>query len=66
MEFEKEYLGVWIPHDDKSCNALRKYDDTVDYIIGVSPYKYMQIIAIEHGTTIEDMKKHWRCIEKQH
>lgn len=60
MDFKKEYLGEWITHDDNSCNALKEYDTTADYV--PNPARHMQEIADKHETTIEEMKKHWRCI----
>lgn len=60
LEFKKEYLGEWITHDENSCNALKEYDRQADYVS--SPYKFMQEVANKYETTIEDMKKHWRCI----
>lgn len=60
-EWRNVILGTWIEHDEISCNALREYENTVDFV--KSPYKHMQQIADEHGTTIQKMKEHWKCIQ---
>lgn len=61
MKFERVIIGEWVGHDDISCNALREYEQTVDLV--KNPYKHMKSIAEKNNTTIEDMKKHWKCIK---
>lgn len=64
-DWKNVILGTWVKHDEISCNALREYDMTVDSLIGKTPYRYMEEIAVNHGTTIEEMKKHWKCIQRE-
>jgi hypothetical protein len=65
MNWKREILGEWIKHDDDSCNALREYDSTVDHVIGISPFRYMEKIAGKYNTTIPEMKNHWECIDRE-
>lgn len=62
-EWERVILGTWVEHDDISCNALREYENTVDFV--KSPYIHMRHIADKHGTTILKMKEHWKCIQQE-
>ena len=62
-EWRRVILGTWVEHDNDSCNALKEYENTVDYV--KSPYKHMQQIADKYGTTIPKMKEHWRCIQRK-
>lgn len=60
MDFERHYLGIWVTHDENACNALKEYDSGADHV--PSPLRYMEKVAERHGTTIEEMRKHWKCI----
>lgn len=59
MDFKNYYLGEWAKHDDISCNALREYEESSFK----KTARLMQHVAEKHGTTIEEMKKHWGCLE---
>lgn len=61
-KFLNTILGDWVKHHDIPCNALREYEDTVDTVS--NPYKHMCQIAKKHGTTIEEMKMHCKCMRK--
>ena len=61
-KFLKVILGEWVKHNDIPCNALREYEDTVDTV--KNPYEHMYKIAKKHGTTIEEMKKHCKCMRE--
>lgn len=58
MEFNKEFLGVWVSHDDIACQALKEYENAPFK----KTYRLMNDIATNHNTTIEEMKKHWKCL----
>lgn len=61
--FKRHYLCIWVKHDDNSCNALKEYDSLADYVS--SPYKFMQKVAKKYGTSINEMKKHRKCIKNR-
>lgn len=63
MEFKTYIMGEWVKHDEDSCNALREYESTADHV--KSPFKHMQQIADKYETTIDEMKKHRKCIERR-
>lgn len=61
--FEEEYFGMPIGHDNNACQALKEYENTADKLL--RPYRLMSRIAKSYNTTIEEMKKHWKCIDKR-
>jgi len=63
QQFQKEYLNVPPVHDDKACQALAEYDAMAGDAHNTA--YLMRQIAEKYDTTIEEMKKHWRCLERQ-
>jgi len=73
-EFEKLYFQAPV-HDFFACAALEAYADARDYrdekIKEFSktinpkfiPPVCIDVIANKYGTTVEEMKQHWKCLE---
>lgn len=53
--------GKPVEHDIKACNALKEYDNYK----GIHTSKLINSIAKKYGTTVENMKNHWICIEQE-
>lgn len=75
--FNKEELNllcnVWENgHDNVACKALKEYEEfaiieeskLAPHAPSPVTYKDMERIALKYGTTIEAMKKHWKCIQQ--
>lgn len=60
-DFKRKFMGEWVMHDYIACDALKEYESTADY--AKSPYRHMADVAARHGTTIQKMKEHHRCIQ---
>ena len=61
------YGEVFHPHDHVSCQALQDYETDADFYDRTNrpvPRGLMTEYALRNGTTIDEMKKHWRCIEQ--
>jgi len=73
ISFRQKYLNLEpIPHDDIACKALEEYESECKKIEAGCPLghfvpfnfsKLMSDTALKYGTTVKEMKKHWRCIE---
>lgn len=63
-EFKTYYMNhPYVPpeSDQNACRALYLYDSLP---IHMQKHKKMALIARENDTTILEMNKHWRCINK--
>lgn len=67
-EWRKWVFGQPVPHDEASCKALKEYDDYCNSYecqgkAAPNTGGNMQRIANKYGTTIENMKQHWHCVD---
>ena len=60
-------MGQWENnHDEVACRALKEYDEEAEAaeLKHGRAFGYARLMrekALKYGTTIEEMKKHWRC-----
>lgn len=55
--------GEPMQHDTAACEALMEYDTAWENPLRVGPGPNMGRIAEKYKTTIEQMKRHYPCIE---
>lgn len=65
-----EHQGIFEnTHDDRACAALKAYDTQCNYSDGsLKPAKYrktMRDFEQITGIPVDELKKHWRCIEDE-
>lgn len=56
--------GEPVEHDINSCNALKEYETAWENPMRLGPGPNMGRVADKYNTTIEEMKKHHHCHEK--
>lgn len=65
QEYLKMVLGTPAPHDDLACTAMREYVLYCDgeEVAGRKPRMSMSDIGSMYHVTMDDMKKHWPCVD---
>ena len=68
QEYYNELYNHPIQHDDKACKAAIEYERAARVYdnsrVGVKQPN-MGNYAAQHDTTIEAMKEHWRCVDRE-
>ena len=70
-ESRRLFIEEWKDnHDEVACKALREYDEEAQaaeskYGRAFGYSRLMAEKALKYGATIEEMKKHWRCLDKK-
>lgn len=64
--FDALVYVVPMPHDEMACTALSEYElyCRTEEEAGRKPRMHMNEFAKMYHTTIENMKKHWGCVDK--
>lgn len=87
MKHQEEYYQNPPQHNERACEAYRKYNEDYDEIdtkmyeqikdeqgrvingrrLNTTKINYIPIseYAKKYGTTVKEMKQHWRCIENK-
>lgn len=66
LELERALYGNFQQHDEQACAALLEYKNWADYMDATGrthkvTSERMREIAARHGTTTDQMKKHYQC-----
>jgi hypothetical protein len=72
-EYEKLIYGDFIDHNNNACLALFAYEENSKQFdrqtapgnpVFIPAGSRMSDFASRYGTTVKEMKEHWRCVEK--